>query len=147
MIHQINRPMTDRITDEMVEAAARAICLDMGVNPDKMHVDMSLPKTAQGWQRYPVWVLRVSLARAALTAAVALMDAAPIPMVLHCPSCGLQHIDKPDPDNGWHDPDHRSHQCQGCGAIWRPADVPTKGAERIATRGKADTVPPVPRDG
>lgn len=62
---------------------------------------------------------------------------APIPMVLHCPSCGLQHIDAPTEE--WNNPPHRSHLCHGCGFIWRPADVPTTGVAAIQTRGKADS--------
>ncbi len=78
---------------------------------------------------------------------------APIPMVLHCPKCGMQHIDAPEPGRdiwtnsaenpiveigGWKNPDHRSHLCHGCGTIWRPADVPTTGVKATATKGKAD---------
>jgi len=74
----------------------------------------------------------------------------PIPMVLHCPKCGLQHIDGADPKssmltdeeaahNGlWSNPPHCSHLCHGCGHIWRPADVPTTGVAAVQTRGKAD---------
>lgn len=71
----------------------------------------------------------------------------PIPMVLHCPSCGQQHIDGPDEDahahsdgheSKWTNPPHRSHLCAACGCIWRPADVPTVGVEAIETKGKAD---------
>lgn len=62
----------------------------------------------------------------------------PIPMVLWCPVCGTQHIDKPQLDRGWDNPPHRSHECQGCGLVWRPADVPTTGVERISTKGKQD---------
>lgn len=72
----------------------------------------------------------------------------PIPMILHCPACGLQHIDAPDPDathwvDGsrsipWTNPPHRSHLCQGCGLIWRPADVATDGVTTITTRGQSD---------
>lgn len=46
-----------------------------------------------------------------------------IPMRLLCPECGELHIDvgifetKP----------HRDHACQHCGAVWRPALVPTVG--------------------
>lgn len=71
------------------------------------------------------------------------VDEAPIPMILHCPSCGLQHIDEPDertPD--WSNPPHRSHLCHGCGCIWRPADVATEGVRTISTAGKADTWKP-----
>jgi hypothetical protein len=77
---------------------------------------------------------------------------APIPMVLHCPECHLQHIDAPEPavefDNGmgtrsdaWTNPPHRSHLCHGCGCIWRPCDQPTDGVHAIGTRGKSDTWP------
>ena len=76
---------------------------------------------------------------------------APIDMVLHCPKCGMQHIDKPEspkhtnainslaglPARGlWTNPPHRSHLCHGCGHIWRPADVPTNGVAAIKTKGK-----------
>lgn len=62
----------------------------------------------------------------------------PIPMVLHCPRCGEQHIDVATPE--WDNPPHRSHACQtpGCGTIWRPADVATTGVESITTQGKSD---------
>lgn len=72
----------------------------------------------------------------------------PIDMVLHCPACGLQHIDAPDtepsahPDgreSKWDNPPHRSHLCHGCGHIWRPADVPTNGVAAVKTRGKNDS--------
>jgi hypothetical protein len=70
-------------------------------------------------------------------------EQAPIPMVLHCPKCGMQHIDAPDertPD--WKNEPHRSHLCHGCGTIWRPADVPTTGVASVSTKGKADTWAP-----
>lgn len=70
---------------------------------------------------------------------------APIDMVLHCPKCGMQHIDEPSDDAyegnppTWTNPPHRSHLCHGCGHIWRPADVPTNGVQEIKTKGKADS--------
>lgn len=64
---------------------------------------------------------------------------APIPMVLHCPRCRMQHVDLPQPEKGWTNPPHRSHECQGCGWIWRPADVATTGVDAITTRGSADS--------
>lgn len=66
----------------------------------------------------------------------------PLDMVLHCPRCGHQHVDAPDPAKGWNNPPHRSHLCHGCGCIWRPADVPTCGVERVATAGSADSWAP-----
>lgn len=81
--------------------------------------------------------------------------ATPIDMVLHCPACGLQHIDRPEADGNWTipmpgawtNPPHRSHLCAGCGHVWRPADVPTNGVAAVQTRGKADSPIAAPRDG
>ncbi|HWV44912.1 MAG TPA: hypothetical protein VN039_02615 [Nitrospira sp.] len=72
----------------------------------------------------------------------------PIDMVLHCPSCGKQHIDAPESEltayadgheTVWRNPSHRSHLCHGCGHIWRPADVATNGVQAIKTKGKNDS--------
>lgn len=88
---------------------------------------------------------------AALTAQVE-QAAKPIDMVLHCPACGMQHVDAPSPTDGqnlrmWSNPPHKSHLCRtedgGCGHIWRPADVPTNGVAAIKTKGKADSRHPV----
>ena len=89
--------------------------------------------------------------------------AEPIDMILHCPNCGMQHIDEPKvyqcqhptcgcdmtdgppcqaEHNSWHNPPHRSHLCHGCGHIWRPADVPTNGVAEIKTKGKNDSAEP-----
>jgi len=65
----------------------------------------------------------------------------PIPMVLFCPVCQMQHIDAPKPEIGWADPPHKSHECQGCKNVWRPCDLATTGVKEITTRGKADTWP------
>lgn len=66
---------------------------------------------------------------------------APIPMVLFCPRCWDQHIDAPNAAKGWTNPPHKSHECQHCGYIWRPADVATEGVLTIKTKGKADSHP------
>lgn len=63
----------------------------------------------------------------------------PLPMVLHCPLCHVQHVD--EPTEAWENPPHRSHLCHNCGCVWRPADVPTVGVKAVQTRGKADTWP------
>lgn len=90
-------------------------------------------------------------ARAALASAPA-GEPAPIDMVLYCPNCGKQHIDRANTlediihaatgtvvDQLWTNPPHRSHLCHSCGIIWRPADVPTNGVRTVLTTGKADT--------
>ena len=63
----------------------------------------------------------------------------PIDMVLHCPACGLQHIDAPL--GAWGNPPHASHLCQNslCRHQWRPADVPTNGVQAVKTRGANDS--------
>lgn len=75
-------------------------------------------------------------------------EPAPIDVVLFCPVCKEQHIDaaevlKHSGEIGpaWTNPPHKSHLCHHCGAIWRPADVPTNGVRRAKTRGAKDTTP------
>jgi hypothetical protein len=63
-------------------------------------------------------------------------DTEPVPMILLCPSCNLQHIDAPK--GAWKNPPHKSHLCHHCGSIWRPADTPTYGVASIETKGKKD---------
>lgn len=101
-------------------------------------------------------LLTVEQAMSWIDATCALRAAQPIDMILYCPNCGAQHVDKPEgqfypghtaeesaavnKDHGlWDNPPHRSHLCHACGCIWRPADVPTNGVESIKTEGKADT--------
>lgn len=94
----------------------------------------------------------------------------PLDMILYCPNCGMQHIDRPnhwsdkfdapmggeDPEDRaeldasvaayeaeWTNPPHKSHLCQGCGCIWRPADVATNGVAELKTTGKDDTWPAI----
>ncbi|MFM0243816.1 hypothetical protein [Paraburkholderia sediminicola] len=99
-------------------------------------------------------VMRAVVA-AAMKAAPAAADE-PIPMLLFCPRCGTQHIDKPEWETvcdssiglqtkdvcRWHNPPHRSHLCHACDLIWRPADVTTTGVESILSKGNADTWTP-----
>lgn len=81
------------------------------------------------------------------------LESTPIDMVLHCPECGVQHIDAPEGEPNltdaridedapqkepWGNPPHRSHLCGACGFVWRPADVPTNGVKEIKTKGQKD---------
>lgn len=80
---------------------------------------------------------------------------APIDMVLFCPNCAEQHIDEAKPDvcetcgkgesecscvtyTAWLNPPHKSHRCNYCNYVWRPADVPTNGVKETKTRGRRD---------
>jgi len=65
---------------------------------------------------------------------------APIDLLLFCPNCFEQHIDQAQPEKNWDNPPHRSHECQHCGIVWRPADVPTNGVATIQTKGQRDGV-------
>lgn len=67
---------------------------------------------------------------------------ATINLVLFCPRCHTQHVDKPNPIMNWTNPPHKSHLCAQCGLIWRPCDFPTNGVKRITTKGKDDTWTP-----
>lgn len=49
----------------------------------------------------------------------------PIPMILHCPTCGGRHVDV----GVFADKPHHTHACQHCGFVWRPAVVPTVGVQ------------------
>jgi hypothetical protein len=75
---------------------------------------------------------------------------APIPMLLYCPNCGAQHIDAPQPEKGWTNPPHKSHECQHCfgpdgdGYTWRPCDRPTNGVAALTTKGANDQDPKPP---
>lgn len=51
----------------------------------------------------------------------------PIPMVLHCPKCRGQHIDREE----WATHQHRTHRCEHCGELFRVAKVPTVGVEAL----------------
>lgn len=59
----------------------------------------------------------------------------PIPMILFCPNCGVQHIDAADRTE-WC---ILSHVCTYCRHQWRPADVPTNGVKEIKTLGNKDS--------
>lgn len=78
----------------------------------------------------------------------------PIDMVIYCPRCLTQHIDRDESPSDrewaatsagerevqcWTNPPHKSHLCSYCKLIWRPADVCTNGVAKIKTRGKDDT--------
>ncbi len=74
----------------------------------------------------------------------------PVDMILHCPKCGTQHVDKPyvmnsesDPtapelNKEWTNPPHKTHLCLNprCKNLWRPADVPTNGVLELKEAGK-----------
>lgn len=60
--------------------------------------------------------------------------AEPIEMLLFCPRCGMQHVDAPNAVQGWTNPPHATHTCQGCGLLWRPSNENTTGALHIAVK-------------
>jgi hypothetical protein len=49
----------------------------------------------------------------------------PLPMLLWCPECNARHID----EGVWAEKAHRSHACQFCGHVWRPAIINTFGVK------------------
>ena len=53
----------------------------------------------------------------------------PVPMLLFCPRCGVQHVDKEK--GAWTNPPHATHTCAGCGLLWRPSNVNTAGVASL----------------
>lgn len=68
------------------------------------------------------------------------MSAAPIPMLLTCPSCCSRHVDEGE----FATKVHHTHSCQSCGMTWRPAVVATVGV-RFLPGFKNATPPRRPR--
>lgn len=62
---------------------------------------------------------------------LALAMTEPVPMMLFCPKCGKQHVDKPDVANGWLNPPHATHTCAYCKTLWRPSNRNTAGVSLI----------------
>jgi len=60
----------------------------------------------------------------------------PIEIILCCPECGEQHIDRIKPEQRWDNPPHKTHQCDFCNHCWRPCDRPTEGVGKTKTLGK-----------
>jgi hypothetical protein len=56
----------------------------------------------------------------------------PIPLILHCPACHLQHVDVDDESGKWAtERVHRTHRCLGCQHEWRPANRYTVGVREL----------------
>lgn len=82
----------------------------------------------------------------------------PVPAILHCPKCGLQHIDRPETDaeyaarlhesawwelggvqpERWNNPPHASHKCAGCKWVWRPMPCASNGVVNHGSAGELD---------
>lgn len=54
-------------------------------------------------------------------------NAEPIPLLLWCPECGTRHICQGE----FATEPHRSHACQSCGMVWRPAVEATVGVGHL----------------
>lgn len=137
--------------DNAMRSVTPADFIEMARLPDELHVPPGPPSTLTFTPAEATY-LRECIARDprslpsirsldeklfALGGAYAQYDPVPIPMILHCPCCGMQHVDEANDE--WPNPPHRSHMCQYCRTVWRPADVPTTGVAAIATRGRDDT--------
>jgi rubredoxin len=115
---------TTGLTPEEAEAlrldaamrAATVACLDCAVDEFRAHAEDHYAATVRALGQSRLECERVRA-----------RPAEPIPMILYCPSCGVQHVDRPEPDSGWTNPPHKSHLCHACGVVWRPASVPTNG--------------------
>ncbi len=52
-----------------------------------------------------------------------------IDMIIHCPKCKSQHIDKPE--GSWTNPPHRKHLCAVCKSIFQTSEEYTNGVEEL----------------
>jgi hypothetical protein len=54
---------------------------------------------------------------------------APTPMIIHCPKCHWQHVDRDE----WATAEkaHKTHLCEHCGELFRVANIPTVGVEAL----------------
>ena len=53
----------------------------------------------------------------------------PVAKVLHCPTCGTQHVDRGE----WATRRHSLHLCEQCGNEWRPFSYYTVGVEALSS--------------
>jgi hypothetical protein len=87
----------------------------------------------------------------------------PLDVILFCPECQLQHIDKAEPDvcencghlernhdfggnfhgcchcvkfTAWLNPSHKKHRCASCNHVWKAANVPTNGVSALGGETK-----------
>lgn len=92
-------------------------------------------------------------------AGAASVDRRAVDVILFCPECKTQHIDKAEPDNcelcgklrnqhteigkvrrcedgqeftAWLNPPHKKHRCHECNHVWKAANIPTNGVAVLA---------------
>lgn len=83
-----------------------------------------------------------------------------IDMIIFCPKCGHQHVDREETDKEytdrlhesswwelggdkpkrWDNPPHKSHLCHHCRNVFRLCDIETNGIKNIKTHGESDTI-------
>lgn len=75
------------------------------------------------------WTLLIAFLSlvAGIMVVVVFVPRSPVKMILFCPTCGHQHIDKKE----WTTRRHRKHLCENCGGIWKPSNVYTVGVEYL----------------
>lgn len=77
--------------------------------------------------------------RVELEKKLASQPSGPVDLILHCPKCGKQHLDTGE----WIDRAHKTHLCKdtqegpdtGCGHLWKPSALPTRGVAQLAGAG------------
>lgn len=67
----------------------------------------------------PCWWCKVDALLATLPA--------PIRMIIHCPKCKGQHVDRRE----WTTRVHRKHLCENCKHVWQERVYPTVGVETL----------------
>lgn len=131
------------LTDDLDSLAvcARGFADDPALSPTQQSLIAGIPALVDRLREAQTEAAECRRGVIAAAEECARLTQAPVPMLLYCPACAVQHIDAPQPEKGWTNPPHRSHECQFCGHVWRPADVATTGVASIDTRGRHDGEP------
>lgn len=126
---------------------------DIGHKIENNVAFIALQRYGKHWDSF---VKRLEVAEGIAQEILVRMGDAPLDMILHCPHCGVQHIDKPEPGvcsscgidvdahetvgctefSEWVNPPHKKHLCKtadgGCGKLFKPALVPTNGVKELS---------------
>ena len=107
--------LTDQAREMDSEAVNRIISSEMATFHSRTAQRLVMVRTLDEMKERPNEVIATPVEEPAA--------AEPIPMLLYCPECCARHVDVHE----WATTPHRSHVCQECGHIFRPALVATVG--------------------
>lgn len=110
--------------------AAGTPCLEIAADSDGVEENVAYMETLLSRQASPDYEWRkleyqMETMRRRVDSALETLPV--VRLVLHCPRCQSQHIDKHE----WLTRLHRTHLCEGCGYKWQPASLYSIGVEEL----------------